>query len=179
MLSPRDRDDALRSMIPLQPGLDERRKAVILLAPKSFRTSVPAVSASVQRHREKVLAQAEQQLRSIGKLNSSELIQLYKKFLKTENYRLHLRHKAGEGGRELCTQRASLVDVILRHLLDAALQNDPTLTSKPARLALVATGGYGRGELNPYSDVDVLFLTEEGRGGLDPRIKKVIEQILY
>jgi [protein-PII] uridylyltransferase len=140
---------------------------------------VPAVSASVQRHREKVLAQAEHQLRSIGKLNSGELIQLYKKFLKTENYRLHLRHKAGESGREVCSQRASLMDVILRHLLDAALQGDPTFASKPARFAVVASGGYGRGELNPYSDIDVLFLVEEGRGGLDPRVAKVIEQILY
>jgi hypothetical protein len=140
---------------------------------------VPAVSASVQRHREKVLAQAEHQLRSIGKLNSGELIQLYKKFLKTENYRLHLRHKAGESGREVCSQRASLMDVILRHLLDAALQGDPTFASKPAHLVVVASGGYGRGELNPYSDIDVLFLVEEGRGGLDPRVAKVIEQILY
>ena len=56
------------------------------------------------RHREKVLAHAEQQLRSQGELNSAELLSLYKKFLKIENHRIRLKHHSGGGGREICAR---------------------------------------------------------------------------
>ena len=83
------------------------------------------------RHREKVLAHAEQQLRSQGQLSSAELLSLYKKFLKIENHRIRLKHHSGGGGREICAQRASLVDVVLRHLLDAAVESSPNRAKLP------------------------------------------------
>ena len=129
------------------------------------------------RHREKVLAHAEQHLFSQGKLNSAELLELYRKFLKIENYRLKLKHHAGGGGREVCELRASLVDIVLRHLLTAALGEDGK--KKAPRLTLVAIGGYGRGELNPYSDVDLMFLHGDAQRNLGPRVKEIVEQILY
>jgi len=130
------------------------------------------------RHREKVLAHAEQQLRSQGQLNSAELLSLYKKFLKIENHRIRLKHYSGGGGREICAQRASLVDIVLRHLLDAAQETNADGPQLP-KLALVAIGGYGRGELNPFSDVDIMFLHDDGAKQLDPRINDIVQQILY
>ncbi|MEA3208341.1 MAG: [protein-PII] uridylyltransferase [Chthoniobacter sp.] len=130
------------------------------------------------RHREKVLAHAEQQLRSQGKLNSAELLQLYKKFLKIENHRIWLKHRSGGGGREVCAERAHLVDIVLSHLLDAAREGHAEAKHKPLRLALVAIGGYGRGELNPYSDVDIMFLHGESSKA-DERVNEIVQQILY
>ena len=130
------------------------------------------------KHREKVLAHAEQELRSQGALDSKELLKLYKKFLKIENHRIELKHRAGGGGREICAQRASLLDIVLRHLLDTALEGVPRL-GKPLRIALVAVGGYGRGEMNPCSDVDIMFLHPDKPKQLDTRFDSVVEKVLY
>src|SRR4051812_14872621 len=131
------------------------------------------------RHREKVLAHAEQQLRSQGQLNSAELLSLYKKFLKIENHRIRLKHYSGGGGREICAHRASLVDIVLRHLLDAAVETSGHGKTALPKLALVAIGGYGRGELNPFSDVDVMFLHDDSVKHIDPRLNEIVQQILY
>lgn len=91
--------------------------------------------------------------------DEAELLTLYKKFLRIENHRLRLKHQAGGGGREIAQQRAVLVDIVLRHLYMAATKSAGA-PEKCDGFALVAIGGFGRGELNPHSDVDLMFLHE-------------------
>lgn len=106
----------------------------------------------------------------------AELLSLYKKFLRIENHRLRLKHQAGGGGREIAQQRAVVVDIVLRHMYQAATKGlDPK--KEGCGIALVAIGGFGRGELSPYSDVDLMFL-HENCPVIPPRIGDLIEAIL-
>ena len=89
-------------------------------APRTAAAGEAGQMDAVSRHREKVLAHAEAQLALQGKESPAELLALYKRFLKIENHRLRLKHYAGGGGREIAHQRASLVDIVLRHLFDGA-----------------------------------------------------------
>jgi [protein-PII] uridylyltransferase len=132
------------------------------------------------RHLDQVLAHAENQLAVTGAQRPTEVLPIYKKFLKIEEHRLRLKHQAGGGGREICARRVDLVDVLLQHAFTAATASaqKETGTTEP-ELALIALGGYGRGELNPFSDVDVMLLHRQTPGRISPYIEQMVEQILY
>ncbi len=117
-----------------------------------------------------------------GRQAAQELAR-YKAFLKVETHRLKLRHRAGAGGLEICRARTAILDALLRHLWDTAKAS----LSEQARqefppLALVALGGYGRAELNPYSDIDVMFLhSRQVAAGTRPlpHLSRILDGILY
>ena len=132
----------------------------------------------MSRHLEQVLAHAANRLAATGGTRPTEVLPLYKKFLKVEEHRLRLKHQAGGGGREICARRAELVDVLLQYVFGAAA----TATRRRAHgspLALIALGGYGRGELNPFSDIDVMLLHREGTRKISPHLEEMVEQVLY
>src|ERR1700730_8260885 len=132
------------------------------------------------RHLEQVLAHAENQLATTWSQRPTDVLPIYKKFLKIEEHRLRLKHQAGGGGREICARRVDLIDVLLRHAFTAATAatERETGTTEQA-LALIALGGYGRGELNPFSDVDVMLLHRQSAGRISPYLEQMVEQILY
>jgi [protein-PII] uridylyltransferase len=91
----------------------------------------------------------------------------FKNFLKVESHRLKILHRGGGEGRHICHGRATVVDQLMLYLFEAIKASNPILTQKPLPpLALVAIGGYGRRELNPHSDIDIMFLHN---GDVSPR----------
>ena len=79
--------------------------------------------------------------------------------LKDANEQLNARFQAGEPVQILVRLRASILDCILTRLWQRLA---PSLTSD---VALVAVGGYGRGELHPYSDIDIMLLLPDTFSG--------------
>lgn len=87
------------------------------------------------------------------------------------------RHRQGAGGGEIVTAYTTMVDSLIGRLFELASQDyRRRYPNSNARCALVAQGGYGRGELNPHSDIDLLFLYS---GKLTPYVESVAEKVLY
>jgi [protein-PII] uridylyltransferase len=83
---------------------------------------------------------------SIGELRGS---------LNEESSRIQREFEATGDGRACVTQRTHLVEDILSRLWRDIIS---AVDSRPPNFALIATGGFGRGWLFPYSDIDLLFL---------------------
>jgi len=90
---------------------------------------------------------------------------------------LFARHQQGASGHEIVEGYTAAMDALLRALFDAAsVQYAERFGRLNQRCVVVAQGGYGRGELNPCSDIDLLFLYQHKR---EPYIESVAERILY
>lgn len=81
-------------------------------------------------------------------------------------------------GCEAVRSRAFLIDQIVRIIEDVAsrLTTGASVAPDSSTTAIVATGGYGRGELAPFSDVDLMFLVPAKRNGAQ---EQIIETMLY
>ncbi|MEZ7844301.1 MAG: [protein-PII] uridylyltransferase [Opitutales bacterium] len=106
----------------------------------------------------------------------------YKRYIQLEMEMLKRHHQKGEPGLKTCQERAAMVDVVIENLFLAALDLYTTEHGPiPCKMAVLATGGYGRQELNPHSDVDIMFLYPEKISGKNfEKFQEVLaEEILY
>src|SRR5437763_2822884 len=75
-------------------------------------------------------------------------------------------------------EQCFLIDQLIRALYDLVTERVYPLANptEGEKLAIVAVGGYGRGEMAPFSDIDLLFLLPYKQ---TPHTEQVIEYLLY
>ncbi|MBW8781108.1 MAG: [protein-PII] uridylyltransferase [Verrucomicrobia bacterium] len=110
------------------------------------------MSGRIQKH-------ARERLNFSGDVPVVRRLAACKTFLRLESAMIRMHHDAGDSGLMIARGRSAMIDVMLAHLFYYAIDSYERLHGKPASpVALLAIGGYGRGELNPFSDIDIMFL---------------------
>ena len=104
-------------------------------------------------------------------------LKLCARFLKASDFRLRKAVSNGLGGRAIARERAQALDLVLRYMWAEALEVVAQAELPPC--ALIALGGFGRRELCPYSDVDIMFLHAPCKGDKQKIINNAVERVLY
>lgn len=103
-----------------------------------------------------------------------QVARLFLESVRDETRQVHL---AGASGTEVVRLYTAAVDDLLRALFRYAdAEHGRRFPKLNQRITIVARGGYGRAELNPHSDIDLLFLHDYKRG---PYVEVVTEIILH
>ncbi|MEM8864940.1 MAG: [protein-PII] uridylyltransferase [Planctomycetota bacterium] len=108
---------------------------------------------------------------SSGSRLRSEVLEVRQQ-LAERRQEIRQQHERGLTGVQVCAKLTAAVDAALVRLFESALADMPQGKAKRLRenCVLVAHGGYGRRQMSPHSDVDLMFLYE-------PRVRTEAERL--
>ncbi|HET9922812.1 MAG TPA: [protein-PII] uridylyltransferase [Methylomirabilota bacterium] len=138
------------------------------------------MSAELLRQVRRVEAQAEK-----GFDGSAAEVSERRRRLRLEVLRQHLTsnvdflraaHLGGASGQQSVQAYAAFMDSFLATLYRLAVDDAKREGLTPGPLVLVALGGYGRGELHPLSDLDLMLIYD---GEMGPYVQRVTQGLLY
>ena len=107
----------------------------------------------------------------------TDLKRLARSYVQEGRQLLFAKHRAGAGGMEIVVAYATMMDYLIRHLFGTVSEEFiRRFPGQSQRFTVIAQGGYGRSELNPQSDIDLLFLYP---WKISPYVESVTEKLLY
>ncbi|HKD37739.1 MAG TPA: [protein-PII] uridylyltransferase [Pirellulales bacterium] len=100
-----------------------------------------------------------------------------KEWLASERKKLREQHESGSPGIQVCAHLTEMLDRVVLSLYESAVADFPDDAARyREEIALVALGGYGRGDVAPYSDIDLMVLHH---WALSPRIEKLAKRLMH
>ena len=106
-------------------------------------------------------------------------LELLRQHLSSNVNFLRAAHLGGASGQQSVQAYAAFMDGFLVTLFRLALDDARREGAPPTPIVLVALGGYGRGELHPLSDLDLLLLHDLREGEMQPFVQRVTQGLLY
>ena len=95
------------------------------------------------------------QKRFLANLENSDPVEVFRDALSAAYHHFNNRFHEGDEVHRLVNEQAQFADLILRHAWQRFKWDGD--------ISLVAVGGYGRGELHPHSDIDLLIITKSSK----------------
>src|SRR5579885_2949213 len=117
-------------------------------------------------------------LGATGEPDRRRVTEALKEALQAGRAKIRARFEAGALGSDTVRSLSFLMDQLIRSLHDfVTIAVYPSANPTAGEhMGVVAVGGYGRGELAPYSDIDLLFLLPYKS---TPHTEQVVEYLLY
>jgi len=99
-----------------------------------------------------------------------------KHFLNQYREEIKKQHRSGASGEVVVRELTTMIDILVKKLFLSIVRDLSIDDRSQEQFALIAIGGYGRGELNPYSDIDLMFLYS---GKDHRRVEDIAQKLLY
>lgn len=99
-----------------------------------------------------------------------ECLEAVRQFARESRNDIQQRHREGMSGNDVVAALSRMSDKVLHAVFAFALADMPGRHAVRTRVSLCALGGYGRNQLNPYSDLDIALVYE---GALSEQIRAI------
>ncbi|MBK1879567.1 [protein-PII] uridylyltransferase [Pelagicoccus mobilis] len=112
----------------------------------------------------------------------AEKLAALKSFLQSGTEAIKAEHRKAAPGLEIAKARSIMIDALIAQLADPAIKGvQEFISHSDIAISVVALGGYGREELCPLSDIDIMFLypSDTDASLLEKAQEYLVQEVLY